>query len=309
MITKETNKILVHNILPVHVAELYLSRQFRNEFYNEEYENVAVMFATIMNFETASNSIESENNELKSLNEIICAFDETLLTRTGHLKIEKIKVAGWSYMCACGLDPGRGDSASSFRGMLDGRRSLNMNACNVMTPMKNFPPVHKVSLRQSNNVVIILVEFALELMRVLKTISEENENFKDRQPLMLRVGISHGKVMAGVVGSSKPLYDIWGNSVNMASRMDSTGIPGKIQVIARVIPNLLRHLKFNGFCQVTEETANVLTTFGIDCEYRGEINVKGKGFLPTFLVSTNDALEFVKNDDSSSNATSFETQL
>lgn len=235
MITKETNKILVHNILPVHVAELYLSRQFRNEFYNEEYENVAVMFATIMNFETAENSMESENNELKCLNEIICAFDEKLLTRSGYLKIEKIKVSGWSYMCACGLDPGRGDSTSSFRGMLDGRRSLNMaNSHHVISSVKNSlppPPTHKVSLRQSNNVVIILVEFALELMRVLKTISEENENFKNRQPLQLRVGISHGKVMAGVVGSSKPLYDIWGNSVNMASRMDSTGIPGKIQVI------------------------------------------------------------------------------
>lgn len=36
--------------------------------------------------------------------------------------------------------------------------------------------------------------------------------------------------MAGVVGSSKPLYDVWGNAVNMASRMDSTGTPGKIQV-------------------------------------------------------------------------------
>lgn len=36
--------------------------------------------------------------------------------------------------------------------------------------------------------------------------------------------------MAGVVGSSKPLYDVWGNAVNMASRMDSTGKPGKIQV-------------------------------------------------------------------------------
>lgn len=46
----------------------------------------------------------------------------------------------------------------------------------------------------------------------------------------LYLGISHGKVMAGVVGSSKPLYDVWGNAVNMASRMDSTGIPGKIQV-------------------------------------------------------------------------------
>lgn len=230
MITKETNKILVHNILPEHVAQLYLSRQFRNDFYNEEYENVAVMFATIMNFETSTNSLESENNELKSLNEIICAFDEKLLTFSGSLKIEKIKVAGWSYMCACGLDPGRGDSTSSYKGIIDGRRSLNMNAYNSLNRQLPKARNNKISLRQSNNVAINLVDFALELMRVLKKISEENENFKDQSPLQLRVGISHGKVMAGVVGLSKPLYDIWGNSVNMASRMDSTGLPGTIQV-------------------------------------------------------------------------------
>lgn len=231
MITKETNKILVHNILPVHVAELYLSRQFRNEFYNEEYENVAVMFATIMNFETAASSIDSENNELKSLNEIICAFDETLSNFTGYLKIEKIKVAGWSYMCACGLDPGRGDSVASHKGLIDGRRSLNMSS----HASRNLSPGHKLSLRQSNNIVIAMVEFALELMRVLTKISEENENFVDHPPLKLRVGISHGRVMAGVVGSSKPLYDIWGNSVNMASRMDSTGVPGMIQVFSNIL--------------------------------------------------------------------------
>lgn len=232
MITKKTNKVLVNNILPFHVAELYLSRQFRNEFYNEEYDNVAVMFASIMNFETTANSIEGENNELKSLNEIICAFDEKLLTFSGYLKIEKIKVAGWTYMVACGLDPGRGDSVGSSKGLLDGRRSLNMDPRHIKSTAVNSPPTrsHKVSLRQSNNVVIVLVEFALELMRALKKISEENEKFREHPPLKLRVGISHGRVMAGVIGQSKPLYDIWGNSVNMASRMDSTGIPGMIQV-------------------------------------------------------------------------------
>lgn len=62
--------------------------------------------------------------------------------------------------------------------------------------------------------------------------------------------------------------------------------------------------------QVTEETANVLTSFGIKCTYRGEMNVKGKGLLPTFLVVVNEDLEFVKNSDlSSSSSSSFETQL
>lgn len=47
---------------------------------------------------------------------------------------------------------------------------------------------------------------------------------------MAILGISNGEVAAGVVGSQKPLYDIWGHAVNMASRMDSTGESSKIQV-------------------------------------------------------------------------------
>ncbi len=47
---------------------------------------------------------------------------------------------------------------------------------------------------------------------------------------VLGTGLNHGPVVAGVIGAGKPLYDIWGNTVNVASRMDSTGESGKIQV-------------------------------------------------------------------------------
>ena len=50
--------------------------------------------------------------------------------------------------------------------------------------------------------------------------------------LVLRIGFNHGEVTAGVIGSTKRLYDIWGDTVNVASRMDSTGVPGRIQVIS-----------------------------------------------------------------------------
>lgn len=282
-ITKMSNKILVHNILPVHVAEIYLNRQLRYEFYNEEYEDVSVCFATITNFKCTS---DNPQTTLRILNEIICHFDETLISFTGYQKIEKIKVVSWTYMVACGLDPGRTDSSSSNRGLHDGRRSFNTSIYTNSLGKRN-PRKHKTSLRQSNSVVVALTEFSLELMRVLKKFSEQN--FSEANPLLLRVGISHGKVMAGVVGSSKPLYDIWGNAVNMASRMDSTNLPGKIQV--------------------TEDSANILTSYGYVCEYRGETFVKGRGTIPTYFVAFDENLQFQKNQNINQHKNYFETVL
>lgn len=295
MITMETNKALVHNILPLHVADLYLSRQIRSEIYSEEYDNVAVMFATIMNFETSSinsevGSMERDNIDLVKLNQIICAFDETLMSFSRELKIEKIKVAGWSYMCACGLDPGRGGS-ESHNGTLANRRSLlGISPSNIAPRVRKLASIAKSTTPQHRrNIVMCLVNFALELMRVLKKLDESNENFRHNPGLQLRVGISHGSVIGGVIGLSKPLYDIWGNSVNMASRMDSTGRAGAIQV--------------------TEETAKELRVFGIKCISRGQIPVKGKGMLTTYFVAIDEELQFEVERENDLIVSSYEERL
>lgn len=74
-------------------------------------------------------------------------------------------------------------------------------------------------------------------------------------------------MIAGVVGATKPTYDIWGDTVNVASRLESSGIAGRIQVTERVAQIL-----------------NGLNQFELEC--RGPIEVKGKGILTTYLVVT-----------------------
>jgi class 3 adenylate cyclase len=79
----------------------------------------------------------------------------------------------------------------------------------------------------------------------------------------LRVGIHSGHVVAGVVGKRKFAFDIWGDTVNIASRMESAGEPGRVNVSAYTY-----HLIQNDFA----------------CEYRGKVDAKGKGEVDMYFV-------------------------
>ncbi|EQA35051.1 ammonium transporter [Leptospira inadai serovar Lyme str. 10] len=81
--------------------------------------------------------------------------------------------------------------------------------------------------------------------------------------LSMRIGINTGPVVAGVIGTKKFIYDIWGDAVNLASRMESHGIAGEIQV--------------------TESTAEAIRS-DFELAERGSIEVKGKGFVKAFIV-------------------------
>ena len=83
------------------------------------------------------------------------------------------------------------------------------------------------------------------------------------QPLALRIGIDTGPVVAGVIGTTKFSYDLWGDTVNTASRMESQGVAGCIQVTERTYRRLRDGYRF---------------------ERRGPIQVKGKGELVTWFL-------------------------
>jgi adenylate cyclase len=88
-------------------------------------------------------------------------------------------------------------------------------------------------------------------------------DFQEQQAVTLRIGINSGPAVAGVIGTSKFQYDVWGDTVNTASRMESHGIPGRIQISA---------------------ATHRLIQDDFVCTPRGEIEVKGKGSLETWYL-------------------------
>ncbi|TFK09008.1 neuropeptide FF receptor 1-like [Platysternon megacephalum] len=232
---ENVNRLLLENVLPAHVAAHFIGDKLNEDWYHQSYDCVCVMFASVPDFKVfyTECDVNKEGLEcLRLLNEIIADFDELLL-KPKFSGVEKIKTIGSTYMAAAGLGVAPGQENNQ-----DQERQHAQTG--------------------------IMVEYGIALMSKLDGINRHSfNNFR------LRVGINHGPVIAGVIGARKPQYDIWGNTVNVASRMESTGELGKIQV--------------------TEETSKILQELGYSCECRGLINVKGKGELRTYFVCTDTA--------------------
>ncbi|XP_046444965.1 adenylate cyclase type 3-like [Daphnia pulex] len=232
------NQALLFNILPAHVAQHFLRKDIHQrdeQLYSQSYTSVGVLFASIPNF-SEFYSEETVNNQglecLRFLNEVISDFD-ALLDQSQFSEMTKIKTIGSTYMAASGLNI-----------TLQPKEDED-----ILTRWKHLA---------------LLVEFALSMQRTLQNINDQSFNH-----FVLRMGINHGPTTAGVIGATKPHYDIWGNAVNVASRMESTGKAGCIQV--------------------TEETSAILRHFGYQFEQRGLVFVKGKGQLLTYYLIESDA--------------------
>ena len=103
-----------------------------------------------------------------------------------------------------------------------------------------------------------IARLALDMREAVKAIAETTG-----RELSIRIGISSGPVVAGVVGTKKFFYDVWGDAVNVASRMESTGVTGRIQISAATHAWLKDLFEF---------------------EDRGEIEVRGKGKMHTWFL-------------------------
>lgn len=217
---KNQADMLLHNIIPKHVAE-----QLKNTAkYSENHKAVGIIFASIVNFnEMYDESYLGGKEYLRVLNELMGDFDE-LLTRKEFKCVEKIKTIGSTFMAASGLDPSHHDTENYLH-------------------------------------LLALMDFALAMQTVLQEFNKDLLEFN----LILRIGFNVGDVTAGVIGTTKLYYDIWGDAVNVASRMQSVGVPGRIQVSAACLPYLEKWYEFEG---------------------RGSVYVKGKDNMDVFLVKS-----------------------
>ncbi|XP_043471467.1 adenylate cyclase type 9 isoform X1 [Leptopilina heterotoma] len=192
--------------------------------YSQNHKAVGIIFASIVNFnELYDESYLGGKEYLRVLNELIGDFDE-LLEKSDYANVEKIKTIGSTFMAASGLNP-----------------QVRQQSEHVNTHLFQ------------------LLDFAVAMHKVIYDFNQDLLGFK----LILRVGYNFGDVTAGVIGATKLYYDIWGDAVNIASRMDSTGVAGKIQLPSSCLQVLNERYEF---------------------EPRGQVYVKGKDNMDVCLL-------------------------
>ncbi|XP_061579136.1 adenylate cyclase type 5 isoform X2 [Cololabis saira] len=220
------NRRLLHNILPKDVAAHFLQRERRNdELYYQSCECVAVMFASISNFSEFYVELEANNEGVECLR---------LLNEI---------IADFDEII----------SEDQFRQL---EKIKTIGSTYMAASGLNDSTYDKAGRSH----IRALADYAMRMMDQMKYINEHSfNNFK------MKIGLNIGPVVAGVIGARKPQYDIWGNTVNVASRMDSTGVPERIQV--------------------TADLYQLLSSYNYTLEYRGMVTVKGKGEMMTYFLT------------------------
>nr|XP_030691098.1 adenylate cyclase type 6 isoform X4 [Globicephala melas] len=220
------NRRLLHNILPKDVAAHFLARERRNdELYYQSCECVAVMFASIANFSEFYVELEANNEGVECLR----LLNEIIADFDEIISEERFRQLEKIKTIGSTYMAASGLNASTYDQV--GRSHITA-----------------------------LADYAMQLMEQMKYINEHSFN-----NFQMKIGLNMGPVVAGVIGARKPQYDIWGNTVNVSSRMDSTGVPDRIQV--------------------TTDLYQVLAAKGYQLECRGVVKVKGKGEMTTYFLN------------------------
>ncbi|CAF0901498.1 unnamed protein product [Brachionus calyciflorus] len=237
---KELANWLIDIVIPAHV----ISHVKEKRQYSRNYDCVGVLFVSLCNFsEFFEESYEGGRELLRVLNEISIDFDR-LFDEPKFKNVEKIKSIGSTFMIASGLSVDEGKSKKS-----------------------------------NNSHLYELIDFALELNEKLESFNVEAMSVCHFR-FQMKMGFNCGPVTAGVIGTDRLLYDIWGDTVNVASRMDSTGQAGFLQTPERVAKLLENDYVFH---------------------QRGIVQIKGKDQMMTYYMNPKENKNHYDNNNNNQN--------
>lgn len=220
---KERSDELLLNILPAETAE-DLKKYGHSD--TRRYEEVTVLFCDFQNFTKISEQLSPEEL-VACLGTCFEAYDHIVEAQG----LEKIKTVGDCYICAGGL---KADGGGRAKG--DGQEVMEDAIKTV---------------RAAQDMLGFLKEFNARQAAAGKPVFEA------------RIGIHTGPVVAGIVGIKKYAYDIWGDTVNIAARMEQSGEGGRINISGPTYELVKAHFP---------------------CRYRGGIAAKGKGAVDMYFV-------------------------
>jgi class 3 adenylate cyclase len=220
------NEALLLNILPASIAERLRAGEI---VIADRFDDMAVLFADVVGFTALSSRLEP-TEVVSLLNEVFSTCDRL----ADEFGLEKIKTIGDAYMVVGGLHHDGAGEGGADDDAPEGA-------------------VHRAATHAED-----VADMGLAMLDEIARIRGASG-----VGLQVRVGMHVGPAVAGVIGLKKFIYDVWGDTVNTASRMESTGIPGRLQV--------------------TRETRDRLAA-AFDLEPRGLVDVKGKGMIETWFV-------------------------
>mmetsp|Transcript_12471 Transcript_12471/g.18632 ORF Transcript_12471/g.18632 Transcript_12471/m.18632 type:complete len:504 (+) Transcript_12471:2979-4490(+) len=267
----------------------------------DEVEECSIFFSDIVKFTNFTN-----RNSVAQVHFMLDSLFSKLDYLTECLQIEKIKTIGDAYVAICGAP-----ISNEQHAVLMAEFALctleAVDQYNEFVETKNEEIEDQNKLVDENHVIATLRGYTPEEAATFSFLTEDelknpiniynrqheqynrevthwNESHEEQKQhrldkIMMRVGLNSGPIIAGVFTETRPIYDILGDTVNTACRMESHGFPGRV------------HVSENFYEKIKD-------TF--DCELRGEISVKGKGKMKTYFVNSRKFDPMLSADQNSS---------
>ena len=219
-------------------------RVVKGETVNDQFEHAAVMFVDVVGFTETAASIPA-NYVVNLLDTLFSKCDDIC----GEFGLTKIKTIGDSYLAVAFPLPDESEGSLAKR-----------------------------SARAAQKILEELHNFNL-------SVHVDGDGFEWREnvdSVQVRIGLHSGPLVAGILGSVRLQYDVWGDTVNLAARMESRSEPGKIQTTEEFAIAITD----NAQPMLDEEGGVCLKNSEFELHLRGTIDVKGRGEVKTWWLST-----------------------